>query len=37
MAEQAKMQPDRVADFYQGGSYCSIEYDGDVSRIIDWG
>jgi uronate dehydrogenase len=37
MAEQAKLKPDRVADFYQGGSYCSIEYDADMSRIIDWG
>jgi uronate dehydrogenase len=37
MAEQAKLPPDPVGDFYQGGSFCSIEYDGDMDRIIDWG
>jgi uronate dehydrogenase len=23
-------------DFYQGGAFCSMEFDGDKSRIIDW-
>jgi uronate dehydrogenase len=37
MAEQAKLPADRVGDFYQGGSFCGMEYDGDESRLIDWG
>src|SRR5215212_5958994 len=33
MAAQAKLPPDPVGDFYQGGSYCSDEYDaGDPPR-----
>jgi uronate dehydrogenase len=36
MAEQAKLKPDPVGDFYQGGAFCSAEFDGDASRIIDW-
>ena len=36
MAEQAKIPPDPIGDYYQGGAFCSIEYDGDRSRIIDW-
>ena len=36
MAEQAKMPADPVGDFYQGGNFCSIEFDGDKDRIIDW-
>jgi uronate dehydrogenase len=36
MAEQAKLPPDPVGDFYQGGTFCSIEFDGDKSRILDW-
>jgi uronate dehydrogenase len=35
-AEEAKLKPDPVADFYQGGAFCSMEFDGDKSRIIDW-
>jgi len=35
-AEEAKFKPDPVADFYQGGAFCSMEFDGDKSRIIDW-
>ena len=31
MAEQAKLKPDPVGDFYQGGAFCGIEF----SRIID--
>src|ERR1700751_3354010 len=34
-AEQAKLKPDPVGDFYQGGSYCSIEFAGDMSRILE--
>jgi uronate dehydrogenase len=36
MAEQAKLKPDPVGDFYQGGTFCSMEFDGDKSRIVDW-
>ncbi len=35
-AEQAKLKPDPVGDFYQGGAFCGMEFDGDMSRIIDW-
>jgi uronate dehydrogenase len=35
-AEQAKLKPDSVGDFYQGGAFCGMEFDGDMSRIIDW-
>jgi uronate dehydrogenase len=33
MAEQAKLKPDPIGDFYQGGGFCSIEFDGDKSKI----
>jgi uronate dehydrogenase len=33
MAEQAKLPPDPVADFYQGGAFCSIEFDGDAAKV----
>jgi uronate dehydrogenase len=33
MVEQAKMQPDPVGDFYQGGGFCSNEFGGDMSRV----
>jgi uronate dehydrogenase len=36
MAEQAKLPSDPVGDFYQGGAFCGMEFDGDKSRIIDW-
>jgi uronate dehydrogenase len=36
MAEQAKLKPDPVGDHYQGGAFCSNEFDGDANRIIDW-
>jgi uronate dehydrogenase len=36
MAEQAKLPPDPVSDFHQGGAFCSMEFDGDASRIVDW-
>ena len=35
MAEQAKLKPDPVADFYQGGAFCSMGYSGDKSRIVE--
>ncbi len=35
MAEQAKLKPDPIGDFYQGGGFCSIEFAGDKSRIVD--
>ena len=33
-AEQAKLKPDPVGDFYQGGAFCGMEFDGDKSRVI---
>jgi len=33
MAEQAKLPADPVSDFYQGGTFCAMEYSGDTSRI----
>jgi uronate dehydrogenase len=33
MAEQAKLKPDPVGDFYQGGAFCSIEFDGDAGKV----
>ena len=30
LAAQAKIAPDRVADGYEGGPFCSDEYDGDA-------
>jgi uronate dehydrogenase len=35
-AEQAKLPPDAIGDFYQGGAFCGMEFDGDISRIVDW-
>jgi len=32
LAAQAKLKPDPVADFYQGGPFCSDEYDGNRPR-----
>src|SRR5262249_27563110 len=29
LAAQAKLAPDRIGDWHQGGTYCSDEYDGD--------
>src|SRR5215813_10759627 len=34
-AEQAKLKPDPVGDFYQGGAFCSMEFSGDKSRIVE--
>lgn len=33
LAAQAKMAPDPVGDFFQGGPFCTDEFDGDTSRI----
>jgi uronate dehydrogenase len=33
MAAQAKLAPDPIGDFFQGGPFCSAEFDGDASRI----
>ncbi len=34
LAAQAKLPPDPVGDWYQGGPFCSAEYDaGDVSAV----
>jgi uronate dehydrogenase len=33
LAAQAKLAPDPVADYFQGGTFCSAEFDGDRSRI----
>jgi uronate dehydrogenase len=35
MAEQAKLKADAVADFYQGGAFCSMGFSGDKSRIVE--
>ena len=32
MGAQAKLKPDPVGDFFQGGTFCSLEFDGDASR-----
>jgi uronate dehydrogenase len=32
LAEQAKLGPDPVGDFYQGGTFCSAEFSGDPSE-----
>ncbi len=29
LAAQEKIAPDRIADWYQGGAFCSVDYDGD--------
>ncbi len=31
-AEQAKLKPDPVGGYYQGGTFCSAEFSGDASR-----
>lgn len=36
MAEQAKLKPDPVGDYYQGGTFCSAEFDGDAEGVIEW-
>jgi uronate dehydrogenase len=36
MAEQARLKPDPVGDHFQGGTFCSLEFDADPGRIIDW-
>jgi uronate dehydrogenase len=33
LAEQAKLKPDPVGDFFQGGTFCSQEFDGDLGRV----
>ena len=33
LAEQSKLPPDPVGDFYQGGTFCSVEFDGDKDQI----
>jgi uronate dehydrogenase len=30
LAAQGKIAPDRIADWYEGGPFCSAEYDGDA-------
>lgn len=35
LAEQAKLRPDPVGDYYQGGTFCSAEFTGDTSKV--WG
>jgi uronate dehydrogenase len=32
-AAQEKLAPDPIADFFQGGPFCSAEFSGDVSRV----
>ena len=33
MAEQAKLKPDAIGDFFQGGSFCSVEFSADAARV----
>jgi len=33
LAEQAKLKSDSVGDFFQGGTFCSQEFDGDASGV----
>jgi uronate dehydrogenase len=33
LAEQAKLKPDPVGDFFQGGTFCSAEFDGDATSV----
>jgi uronate dehydrogenase len=33
LAAQAKLAPDPVGDFFQGGTFCSAEFDGDAARV----
>lgn len=35
-AEQAKVQPDPVCDYYQGGTFCSAEYSADFDALKTW-
>lgn len=36
MVEQVKLKLDLVGDYFQGGMFCSLEFDVDLSWIIDW-
>jgi uronate dehydrogenase len=33
MAAQAKLAPDPVGDFFQGGTFCGQEFDGDPDKV----
>jgi uronate dehydrogenase len=33
MAEQTKLPPDPVGDYYQGGAFCGMEFDAESSHI----
>ncbi len=35
-AEQAKVGPNPVGDFYQGGHFCADEYSADLSQMKSW-
>jgi uronate dehydrogenase len=35
LAAQAALPPDEVGDFFQGGTFCSDEFDGDFARLRD--
>ena len=32
LAADAKLPPDRIGEWYQGGPYCSDEFDGGIER-----
>jgi uronate dehydrogenase len=32
LAKQATLPPDPVGDWYQGGPFCSDEFDGGIAR-----
>jgi uronate dehydrogenase len=33
LTAQAKLPPDPIGDYFQGGTFCSAEFDGDASRV----
>ena len=33
LAAQAKLPPDPVGDFYQGGTFCSAEFTADAGKV----
>jgi uronate dehydrogenase len=33
MAEQAKLPADPIGDFYQGGTFCAMEFAGDATKV----
>jgi uronate dehydrogenase len=34
LAAQARLPPDPIGDYFQGGSFCSAEFDGDAAGVL---